>query len=111
MIRHFVHETVFLGNPAGPYSASQITEWFGLSYACEGISPDSLDEIKNLTSRLMIRGNPVAQIFQEVSIDNDLLFLLAHPFFSQDVTAVAPGSWLPLPLLHSDAGPLEAYGH
>ena len=111
MIRHFVHEAVFLRYPSRPDSASQITERLGLSYACEGISPYSLDEIKNLTSGLMISGYPVGQILQEIPIDNDLQFLPAHPFLIQCVTAVGRGSWLPLPLLHSDEGPPEADGH
>jgi len=110
MIRHFVHEAVFLRDSAGPDSASQIAERLGLSNASEGIPPDCLYEIKNLSSRLMIRGNPVGQIFQEVPIDNDLQFLPTHPFLIQRVTAVRRGSCFPLPLLHSDEGRLEAYG-
>ena len=102
MLRHFVHEAVFLRYPSRPDSASQVSERLGLSYACEGIPPYSLYEIKNLSSGLMISGNPVAQIFQEVPIDNDLQFLPTHPFSSQHVTAVRRGSCFPLPLLHSD---------
>lgn len=111
MIRHFVHEAVFLRDPAGPDSASQIAEWLGLSYAREGIPPYSLYESKNLSSRLMIIGNPVAQIFQEVPIDNDLQFQPVHPLLSQRVTAVRPGSCFPLPRLHSDEGRLGACEH
>jgi hypothetical protein len=59
LIRDFVDEAMFLGNPPGPDSAPKIPEWLGLSYPDEGISPDCLYEIKNLTSGLMIRGNPV----------------------------------------------------
>jgi hypothetical protein len=102
MIRYFIHEAVFLRDPAGPDSASQVSERLGLSYTREGIPPYSLYEIKNLSSGLMISGNPVAQIFQEVPIDNDLQFLPAHPFSSQHVIAVRRGSYLPLPRLHSD---------
>jgi hypothetical protein len=59
----------------------------------------------------MISGNPVAQIFQEVPIDNDLQFLPAHPFSSQHVIAVRRGSCFPLPRLHSDEGRPEACEH
>lgn len=102
---------MFLGNPAGPDSASQIAEGLGLSYPNKGIPPYSLYEIKNLSSRLMIRGNPVAQIFQEVPIDYDLQFLPTHPFLIQRVSAVGQESCFPLPQLHSDEGPLGACEH
>jgi hypothetical protein len=59
----------------------------------------------------MISGYPVGQILQEVTIDNDLQLLPTHPFPIQRATAAGRGSWLPLPLLHSDEGPLEAYEH
>ena len=111
MIRHFVHEAVFLRDPAGPDSASQVSERLGLSNAREGIPPYSLYEIKNLSSGLMISGNPVAQIFQEVPIDNDLQFLPTHPFSSQHVTAVRRGSCFPLPRLHNDEGRPGACEH
>lgn len=111
MVRYFVHEAVLLRDPAGPDSASKITEWLGLSYACEGIPPYSLHEVENLSSGLMISGNPAAEIFQEVPIDNDLQFPVAHAFLTQRVTGVGRGSCLPLPRLQSDVGRPGASEH
>jgi hypothetical protein len=111
MIRHFVHKAMFLGNPPGPDSAPKIPEWLGLSYPDEGIPPDCLYEIKNLTSGLMIRGNPVTQILQEVTIDNDLQFLPTHPFPIQRATAAGRALCFHLRRLHRDEGRLGACGH
>jgi len=62
MISHFVHEAMFLSNPPRPDSAAQVSQRFGLPYACKGIPSYSLYQIKNLSGGLMIRGNPVGEI-------------------------------------------------
>jgi hypothetical protein len=62
-IGNLVDETMLLSDSSRPDSATQITERLGLSYARDGISPYGFDELKYLSSGLVVGGDPVGEIF------------------------------------------------
>ena len=67
-----INKTVFLGETAGPDAGGKEFKRFGLANAGEGVTHDRLDQVEGPERHLPVGFNPVAQIVQELRLEDGL---------------------------------------
>jgi hypothetical protein len=70
LVGHPVDQAMLEGDSSRPDAGTEMTKGFGFSDSLKRIPPDVFDQSQHFQSDLAIRGNPVAEIFQEVAVED-----------------------------------------
>lgn len=69
---HQINDPVFLRQPAGPHIRSEVFQQFRLADAGKRVPQGGIDQVEGAERDLTIRFDPVAQILQELRVEDGI---------------------------------------